>query len=116
MFGTKLSENPLHLETLAVLEIKSRAALLFTLDACRYLGRTECLEESKKDNSKDALLLRILTPLLKLFTAKLAMGSASEGRNVKALPSIEEEEKKFQRLFAVFDCCGNQVWKDLVGR
>jgi hypothetical protein len=82
----KLSEHPLHVETLARLEVTSRGCLAITFDAVRCLGRTE--QESRATSatasaneppSSEALLLRMLTPLVKLFTGKLTVAVASEG-------------------------------------
>ena len=82
-FGTRLCDNPLHLETLASLRTLHRAGLAITLDAVELLGRSEVPLQSNAQTTRpsptqDALLLRILTPLAKLFTAKLAVSCASE--------------------------------------
>jgi hypothetical protein len=61
-----LRENALHLETLASMEVQMRGALVFAFDAIRLLGIVECGQES--DTTNEALLLRILTPLVKLYT------------------------------------------------
>eukprot|EP01006_Ploeotia_vitrea_P041758 TRINITY_DN66571_c13_g1_i4.p1 TRINITY_DN66571_c13_g1~~TRINITY_DN66571_c13_g1_i4.p1 ORF type:complete len:653 (-),score=310.85 TRINITY_DN66571_c13_g1_i4:758-2716(-) len=81
-FGKCLTEHALHLETLALMEIKTRASLLFTLDAVNVLGRIEQAETSGRQQSGDKsleLLLRLVTPLVKLFTGKIAVDVASEG-------------------------------------
>ncbi|GAM28231.1 hypothetical protein SAMD00019534_114070, partial [Acytostelium subglobosum LB1] len=69
----KLADNPLYQSTLAEMEIEYRAGLQFLLDVCLLLGKSE-LAESKKQDS----LLRILTPLSKLYTAKQSIMVASE--------------------------------------
>ena len=47
-------------------QVETRGCLLFTLDVCRLLG----LEECGLATTSDKHLLRILTPILKLYTAK----------------------------------------------
>lgn len=85
-FGARLSDNPLHLETLASLELTARAQLHFTLDTVKLLGLVEAEQASEGGGdsgshrlSRNALLLRLLTPLLKVYTAKAAIAAASEG-------------------------------------
>ena len=74
VFGKLLSKHALHLETLAAMELNSRAALIFTMHAVALLG-----DEENSNNREASLLLRILTPLVKLFTAKLCVANVSEG-------------------------------------
>jgi alkylation response protein AidB-like acyl-CoA dehydrogenase len=91
VFGSKLSDNKLHLRTLSTLELNHRACLAVTLDAVSMLGR---VETSKSENdllggpsiagslltvSEANELVRLLTPILKAWTAKMAMSSVSEG-------------------------------------
>jgi len=75
-FGRLLSENPLHLSTIAKMEIEFRAALHFLIDVLIKFGKTEVFPETSQ---KEALMLRILTPLLKLYTAKQSIAVISEG-------------------------------------
>lgn len=90
-FGKLLKDHPLHLQTLARMEVswqqttqppcsvshhaslmpsclkvETRAALLLVMDVCRLLGR----EESGTATQLDANLLRLLTPVTKLYTGK----------------------------------------------
>ncbi len=76
VFSRTLSENPLHLETIAEVEIASRAAMAFTFDVAERLGRAEIPEATSVE---DESMLRLLTPLVKLYTAKQAVAIASEG-------------------------------------
>lgn len=96
-FGRPLAQHPLHVRTLAEMEVQTRAATLLALEAAWLLGRVECGAHSgavaawrarpaaqlpQLANVSDddaALLLRLLTPVVKLFTAKLAVAQASEG-------------------------------------
>ena len=74
-FGKPLLRLPLHARTLAQLEVRSRRATAFAMDVSRLLGLTESGGASRDD----LLLLRLLTPLLKLYTAKEAVSVISEG-------------------------------------
>jgi alkylation response protein AidB-like acyl-CoA dehydrogenase len=76
VFGSTLSKNLMHLETLAEAEVQTRAAAHFTFDVAERLGRAEIPAESTEE---DQTMLRLLTPLVKLYTAKQAVALASEG-------------------------------------
>ena len=56
------------------MEINTRACVLFTFDSVGLLCKDEC-----KIDVESGVLLRILTPLVKLFTAKLCVALTSEG-------------------------------------
>lgn len=73
-FGRKLSDLPLHAETLAQMEIRFRASFAATFSTIEILGRVE----TGKGDEDDAVLLRLLTPVIKLFTAKEAMLHVTE--------------------------------------
>jgi alkylation response protein AidB-like acyl-CoA dehydrogenase len=73
-FGAPLAEKPLHLETLADLSATYDAAFCLTFFQTLLLGRSETGEASPNEEA----VLRVLTPLTKLFTAKVAVASASE--------------------------------------
>jgi len=74
-FERQLSDQPLHGETLAdlVVEIRAGFHLVFTLIA--ELG---AVEYNKSDQGDSAALVRILTPIAKLYTAKQAVAVISE--------------------------------------
>lgn len=74
-FGKLLKDHPLHMQTLARMEVESRGAFLLVMDVCRLLGR----EESGVATEHDAHLLRLLTPVIKLYTGKQAVAVVSEG-------------------------------------
>lgn len=74
-FGKILKDHALHVQTLARMEVETRAAFLLLMDVCRLLGR----EESGVATQLDANLLRLLTPVLKLYTGKQAVAVVSEG-------------------------------------
>eukprot|EP00118_Oscarella_pearsei_P006616 m.30174 g.30174 ORF g.30174 m.30174 type:complete len:587 (+) comp31309_c0_seq4:66-1826(+) len=74
-FGKKLTDYSLHMQTLARLELEVRGGLLLTMEVARLLG----LEESGQGGKDEQLLMRLLTPLAKLYTAKQAVSVTSEG-------------------------------------
>ncbi|HET7621140.1 MAG TPA: acyl-CoA dehydrogenase family protein, partial [Gemmatimonadaceae bacterium] len=73
-FGRPLSEHPLHLETLAEMQVETEAALHIVFRSVELMGRAECGDASERDEA----LLRVLTPVVKLYTAKQAIAVASE--------------------------------------
>src|SRR6266851_9849564 len=73
-FGAPLSENPLHLQTLAELQAQFQACFLLTFRAVELLGR----EEANEATDTDRLLLRLIQTIVKLWTAKHAVWNASE--------------------------------------
>src|SRR2546423_12561988 len=73
-FGSTLSEKPLHADTLATLQAEAEAALHLAFFVAELTGR----EEAGAIDEAGARLLRLLTPLMKLVTARAAVGVASE--------------------------------------
>jgi hypothetical protein len=73
-FGTPLARRPLHAAVLAGLEAEREGAFLLAFRAAALLGRAEAGEASGAERA----LLRALTPLAKLTTAKQAVAIASE--------------------------------------
>lgn len=73
-FGVRLAELPLHIDTLAGLEAETRGAFLLAFELVELMGRQEAGE---LDESQTALL-RTLTPIAKLLTAKQAVAVVSE--------------------------------------
>lgn len=71
-FGHALIEQPLHRATLAGWQAEFEAAFEFVFFVAALLGRVE------RDAGGDKALLRLLTPLAKLWTGKLAVRIASE--------------------------------------
>ncbi|XP_034026016.1 acyl-CoA dehydrogenase family member 11-like [Thalassophryne amazonica] len=74
-FGKLLKDHPLHMQTLARMEVETRGAFLLVMDVCRLLGR----EETGIATQLETQLLRLLTPVVKLYTGKQAMAVVSEG-------------------------------------
>ena len=73
-FGSRLDEKPLHADTLAGLQAEAEAALHLAFYAAELTGR----EEARELDESGARLLRLLTPLMKLTTARAAVHVASE--------------------------------------
>jgi acyl-CoA dehydrogenase len=73
-FGAPLAEKLLHLDTLAGMEAECRAAFHLTFHLAEMLGEREAGE---LDDGR-ALLLRLLTPVVKLTTARQAVAVLSE--------------------------------------
>ena len=73
-FGAPLSEKPLHLDTLAGVAAEFEGALHLTFRVVELLGREEAGELTETEGH----LLRLLTPVMKLTTAKQAVAVVSE--------------------------------------
>lgn len=73
-FGAPLEQKPLHIDTLASLEAEYEGAFLLTFRAVELLGKDEAGELGEHE----AALLRLLTPIVKLTTAKQAVAISSE--------------------------------------
>ena len=73
-FGAALEKLPLHVDTLAGLEAETRTAFLLAFELVELMGR---LEAGEIDDRQRALL-RLLTPIAKLLTAKQAVAVISE--------------------------------------
>lgn len=73
-FGAPLARKPLHVDTLAALEAEREGAFLLAFRVAELLGRAEGNEATDEERA----LLRVLTPLGKLTTARQAVSVASE--------------------------------------
>jgi len=73
-FGAPLLQKPLHRDTLATLFAETAAAFQLAFYVAELTGRSETREIS----DDDALLLRVLTPVMKLTTGKQSVMVASE--------------------------------------
>ena len=73
-FGTALAEKPLHLDTIAGLEAEYQSAFHLTFFVVELLGRSEAGQASAEQTG----LLRMLTPIAKLTTARQAVAVLSE--------------------------------------
>ena len=73
-FGMRLIEHPLHARTLAGMQAEYEGAFALTFHVAELLGRTE----RGQAEPHDVALLRLLTPLAKLWTAKVSIRVVSE--------------------------------------
>jgi alkylation response protein AidB-like acyl-CoA dehydrogenase len=73
-FGAPLSEKPLHMDTLAGLQAEAEAAFQLAFCVAELTGR----RETGEIDEEQTLLLRLLTPLMKLTTGKQVVAVASE--------------------------------------
>ncbi len=73
-FKRPLSDLPLHAETLAALEIEYEGAFHLVFRLVELLGK----DDTHTATSEETAVLRLLTPIAKLFTGKQAVAVASE--------------------------------------
>jgi acyl-CoA dehydrogenase len=73
-FGAPLADKPLHLDTLAGLQAEYEAAFQLTFFVVELLGRNEAQQAGEAQSE----LLRILTPIAKLVTARQSVAVLSE--------------------------------------
>jgi hypothetical protein len=73
-FGSALSEKALHMDTLQGLQAEAEGAFQLAFYVAELAGRSEAGEMDEHD----AWLLRVLTPVMKLTTAKQAVSVTSE--------------------------------------
>ncbi|MDR3606518.1 MAG: acyl-CoA dehydrogenase family protein [Oligoflexia bacterium] len=73
-FGKPLSEHPLHLETLANMQMDFESSFHLTFYVAELLGK----DELGKATPEESACLRLLMPVTKLYTAKIGVALASE--------------------------------------
>jgi putative acyl-CoA dehydrogenase len=73
-FGRKLREHPLHVQTLSDLQLEWMGCFHLVMKAVELLGKDECGKASETETA----LLRVLTPLAKLYTGKSVAAVSSE--------------------------------------
>lgn len=73
-FGRPLIEQPLHAQTLADMQAEFEGAFALAFEVAHLLGRVE----QNAAKTQEAALLRLLTPLVKLWTGKMAVTLCSE--------------------------------------
>lgn len=73
-FGKQLRELPLHAATLAWMQAQTHAVFLLAFELIALIGRDEAHEITASERA----LLRLLTPIAKLATAKQAVAVVSE--------------------------------------
>ncbi|KAI8348948.1 hypothetical protein B0O80DRAFT_461521 [Mortierella sp. GBAus27b] len=79
VFGALLKDQPLHLATLANMELQYRATTQFTFYCVALMGHIESLDNNLPEiQDRDYPLLRLLTPILKMWSAKNAFAMSQE--------------------------------------
>lgn len=73
-FGHTLSKHVLHLETLAHMQVEFTGSFHLVFHAIELLGKDELGEATEQERA----ILRLLTPLIKLYTAKKAISIVGE--------------------------------------
>lgn len=73
-FGKNLNQQPLHIETISNLELEFQSAFHAVFYTVSLLGK----EENNKASEDEKAVLRLLTPLIKLYTAKQSIKVISE--------------------------------------
>ncbi len=73
-FGRLIADHPLHIETLASMRARAAASTELVFHAVELMGKEECGVATREESQQ----LRILTPLVKLYTAREAISNASE--------------------------------------
>jgi len=74
-FGDIIANQPLHVQTLARMEVETRGCSILMFELARLLGQ----QDNNSISDQDLLLLRLMTPVAKLYTAKQAVAVCSEG-------------------------------------
>ncbi|MGZ3742858.1 MAG: acyl-CoA dehydrogenase family protein [Pseudobdellovibrionaceae bacterium] len=73
-FGKLIIDHPLHVETMMDMYVDYAASFHLVMRTVEILGKEEC----GKATSEERALLRLLTPVIKLFSGKKAMSVTSE--------------------------------------
>ncbi|NXL94088.1 ACD11 dehydrogenase, partial [Alectura lathami] len=68
VFGKLLKDHPLHMQTIARMEVQARGAFFLLMEIARLLG----LAETNMASEQEQHLLRLLVPVSKLYTGKQA--------------------------------------------
>lgn len=74
-FGGKIHRHPLHLQTLARMEVETRGCCALMLELGRQMG----LDDGGMIGEQDGLLMRLMLPVAKMYTGKMAVAVVSEG-------------------------------------
>ncbi|KAG0027298.1 hypothetical protein BGZ81_005728 [Podila clonocystis] len=109
VFGNLLKNQPLHLATLANMELQYRASSQFTFFCVAMLGRIESLDNNLPQvKDHDIPLLRLLTPILKVWSAKHAFSMSQEAMEAFGGQGYMEETGIGR---AMRDVLVNTIWE-----
>eukprot|EP01089_Gocevia_fonbrunei_P015885 TRINITY_DN4781_c0_g1_i1.p1 TRINITY_DN4781_c0_g1~~TRINITY_DN4781_c0_g1_i1.p1 ORF type:complete len:273 (+),score=52.32 TRINITY_DN4781_c0_g1_i1:620-1438(+) len=104
-FGKPLTEHPLHVHTLSLLEVMYRGHLHLGCYESLLQGKIETGKASKEDES----LLRILTPLGKIYTSKESLKVLSECIEALGGLGYMEDASPLPQMFATQHV--NTIWE-----
>jgi len=105
-FGKPISELPAHVSTISRLEIQSRAITQMFVKVTLLLGDEE--RNDSKESIVSSRLLRLLTPILKLFCCKLATEFLQEALESFGSPGYMEDTGL---ALAYRDAQVNTIWE-----
>ncbi|KAG0230301.1 hypothetical protein BGW42_001043 [Actinomortierella wolfii] len=109
VFGALLKDQPLHLATLANMEMQYRATMQFVFYCVALLGRIESIDNSLKQiQDHDLPLFRLLTPILKMWSAKNAFAMSQEAMEAFGGQGYMEETQ-IGRIMR--DVLVNTIWE-----
>ncbi|KAF9437658.1 hypothetical protein BGZ76_011772 [Entomortierella beljakovae] len=109
VFGALLKDQPLHLATVANMDLQYRATAQFTFYCIAMLGRVECLDNNLPEiKERDIPLLRFLTPILKVWSAKNAFAMSQEAMECFGGQGYMEETGLGR---AMRDVLVNTIWE-----
>ncbi|ORZ16779.1 hypothetical protein BCR41DRAFT_336226 [Lobosporangium transversale] len=109
VFGALLKDQPLHLATLASMEMQYRATIQFVFYCVAMLGRNESLDNNLPQvKERDIPLLRLLTPILKVWAAKNAFAMSQEAMECFGGQGYMEETGLGR---AMRDILVNTIWE-----
>ncbi|KAI8066759.1 acyl-CoA dehydrogenase/oxidase [Gongronella butleri] len=99
-----LDKTPLHITTLAQLELTFRAGLQFSFYTIQLLGRTE----TRQDSQEDMEVLRLLTPIAKAYVCKIGTHAIAEAMEAMGGQGYMEEVGLGQ---ALRNSIVNNIWE-----
>ncbi|KAF9174942.1 hypothetical protein BGX21_000031 [Mortierella sp. AD011] len=109
VFGALLKDQPLHLATVANMELQYRATSQLVFYCVAMLGRTEVLDNDLPEiKDRDIPLLRFLTPILKAWSAKNAFAMSQEAMECFGGQGYMEETGLGR---AMKDVLVNTIWE-----
>jgi len=104
-FGKKLEDHLLHFSAISDSEVLYRAMLQLLVEECLILGRAE-VENSSSDVNES--LLRIITPIGKMFSAIISSEMLLDGAESFGGAGYMEDTK----IFTIFaDTFVNRIWE-----
>ncbi|KAF9208662.1 hypothetical protein BGZ49_008040 [Haplosporangium sp. Z 27] len=109
VFGALLKDQPLHLATVANMELQYRATSQFVFYCVAMLGRIETLDNNLPEiKDHDIPLLRLLTPILKVWSAKNGFAMSQEAMECYGGQGYMEETGLGR---AMRDILVNTIWE-----